>query len=479
MMAKERKWMLIGLVAITVLSLTLVILWNLPEQKDQKEEQEVYYLQEHQYMDLAYLSVENKQGFYDVTQESGGFRMYDIPGDLVNTDYLQLLLDECSRIAVSEKVVAQAEDLSIYGLDKPRSKVHIKYIDGTTADLAIGMEETLSDGVYVQLQGDPAVYLMPRSYTIRFTMPVEHFIKYEIIPTRKLPSPLSVIRDVTFGGISLKEPIVIQYVDEKNEQEMREAASFGVSTHLIRAPELHEMDQAAGAEIFQSLLGLISEEIVDYNCTEKELAEYGFHDPDLDIVFTMVNGPEAAQETYHLRVVKRPDGSLIAECNGRGAVYRILDVAFTNVSYEKLAMRWFLTPFITDLSEVQVSSTGSTMKFKLSGDSNKDLAVLLDGASLNVDQFRAYYRLLISACNDGKPMEPVRVKGDPLLQVTYQYKDLKKSEDVMQLCEGVDARSVVVSINGTSEFTMNRAYLDRVLQAEQSLKNGTVIKEEW
>lgn len=478
-MTRERKWMLIGLVTLAVLSLLLVFLWNLPEKTEQKEQQEVYYLQEHPFMDLAYLSVENEHGFYDVTQESGGFRLYDLPGDLINTDYLQLLLDECSRIAVREKVVAQAEDLSIYGLDKPRARVHVKYTDGSTADLSIGMEETLSDGVYVQLQGDSAVYLMPRSYTIRFTMPVEHFIKYEIIPTRKLPSPLSVIRDITFSGISLKEPIVIQYVDEKNEQEMREAASFGVSTHLIRAPGLHEMDQAAGAEIFQSLLGLISEEIVDYNCTEKELAEYGFQNPDLDIAFTMVNGQDAAEETYHLRVVKRPDGSLIAECNGRGAVYRILDVAFTTVSYEKLAMRWFLTPFITDLSKVQVSSSGSTMEFQLTGESNKDLSILLDGTSLDVDQFRAYYRLLISACNDGKPIEPATVKGDPLLQVTYRYKDLKKSEDVMQLYEGVDARSVVVSINGTSEFTMNRAYLDRVLQAEQSLKNGTAIKEEW
>jgi len=48
----------------------------------------------------------------------------------------------------------------------------------------------------------------------------------------------------------------------------------------------------------------------------------------------------------------------------------------------------------------------------------------------------------------------------------------------MKLYEN-DARTVLVEVNGTIEFTMKRAYLERVLQAEESLKAGTIIDENW
>ena len=45
---------------------------------------------------------------------------------------------------------------------------------------------------------------------------------------------------------------------------------------------------------------------------------------------------------------------LIATRDDEGVVYKILDVEFTKIKYENIVMRWFLTPFITDLETMQV-----------------------------------------------------------------------------------------------------------------------------
>ena len=236
-MTRQKTLIVVGIVILAILAAALIMLLKTPaEDPGTKGKDDVFYLIEHDFKEIAAISVNNEYGAYDVKQKEGGFTVYDIPADLVNAEYLQLLLDESSRIAVQEKVADDPEDLSAYGLDKPSATVKIDYTDNTSDKLLIGQEEPMSDGVYVQLAGDKAVYLMPRSYTIRFTMPVENYIQYEITPTRKVEAALGVIRDCTFGGSALPEPVVIQYVDEKNKAQMREAASFGVSTHLIRSP---------------------------------------------------------------------------------------------------------------------------------------------------------------------------------------------------------------------------------------------------
>lgn len=478
-MTRQKTLIIVGIAILAILAATLIQLLKTPTaDSDTKERDDVFYLLEHDFREITTISVDNENGFYDVKQVEGGFLVYDIPAELVNAEYLQLLLDEASRIAVREKVAEDPEDLNSYGLDKPRAVVKIDYTDNTSAKLLIGQEEPMSDGVYVQLAGDKAVYLMPRSYTIRFTMPVENYIQYEITPTRQEEAALGVVRDCTFGGSALSEPIIIKYVDEKNKEQMREAASFGVSTHLIRSPGFHELDQAAGNEVFQSMMGIVSEGIVEYNCDDETLASYGFGHPYITADFTAVNGKDAEPEEYHLKVVKRDDGSLIMTCNDNRVIYKILDVAFTKVTYEKLVMRWFLTPFITDMEKMTVTTPQSRMEFGFAGDSNKDLAVSLDGKQLDIEQFRSYFRLVTSACNDGSPRTMKRPGSNPAFTVEYDYKDSQKPADVMKVYEN-DDRTVLVEVNGVIEFTMKKAWLERALKAETSLKADTAIEENW
>ncbi|WP_312644957.1 DUF4340 domain-containing protein [Hydrogenoanaerobacterium sp.] len=479
-MSKQLKGVILAFVAVLLLVGGLAAVLMLQPQEKPTETAKAILLEQRPLGDLQSLTVTNAHGTYHIRQEDGGFLIEDIPTELVNGDYLQMAVEEATTIAALTTVEKASSDLSAYGLSQPEATVEITYTDGETIKLAIGAEEQIADARYFTIKGDSTVYLMDRARTIRFTMPVTKYIQYEITPTRTLPSPLSVIKNITFSGSSLPEPIVIREVRTKNEEEMRQAASFGVATHVIVSPVLHELDQTSGGEVFQSLLGLMSEGVVDYNCDEAQLAAYGFDKPWLEVEMEIQNGGDAPIENILLRISHDAEGNLICTKNTDGVVYKIRDVAFTKVAYEKLVMRWFLTPFITDLTEMTVASPEERYTFTFLGDGdNKKLGITCNGKQLDVDTFRKYYQLVISAANDGTfGAQAPAPQAQPLLTVTYRYRDAKKPDDVMKLYPG-GTRRVWVEVNGIAEFTMRDTYTEKVLTATQSLLAGGAISTEW
>jgi hypothetical protein len=99
-MTRQKTLIIVGAVILAILAAALVMLLKTPAADPAvKGKDDVFYLLKHDFKEIASISVKNEYGFYDVKQKEGGFTVYDIPADLVNAEYLQLLLDESSRIA--------------------------------------------------------------------------------------------------------------------------------------------------------------------------------------------------------------------------------------------------------------------------------------------------------------------------------------------------------------------------------------------
>lgn len=474
-MAKPLR-IVVGIVlVIGILSCTLYILLRQPLTVEEKTD--VLHLCNRSIMEIERIEIENQHDAYAVWQEEGGFLIHGIPVKVVNDEYLRMLLEECSVIEYLSVANEDPYDLSLYGLDKPMAKVNIKYTDETVLTLEIGNEEPVSGGQYFMVTGENRVLLMKHNRSIRFTMPLTNYIKYVIISPCNFNSPLSIVKDITFSGTSLPEPIVIEAVDEKNAQHMRDAASFGVATHLVRSPGLHEIDQTEAVKVFNSLMGLVSEGVVDYNCTKEQLNVYGFDNPWLKVEFDYQNKGEVNPTHVVLRVVQH-EGGLIAIRDDEGVVYRILDVEFTKIKYENIVMRWFLTPFITDLASMKINFDDKNYHFIFSGDSNRTLAVKLSERELDIDAFRTYYTLIISAENDGEQLQSPKVDGEPLITVEFTYRDKQKTKDTMRLYKG-NMRRAFVEINGMMEFAMRQNYVECIKQATVALLNKEAFSVQW
>ena len=190
----------------------------------------------------------------------------------------------------------------------------ITYADGGTLHLLLGAEEPIGGGRYLMEEGGGAVLLMKNSRSIRFTMPVEKYIDYIIIPPENTASELDALQDITFSGRALENPIVLKAVLPERADMQLVGLSFGALTHVVTEPGLHEANATTLLEVAEDLLGLISEGVVDYNCTEEALAAYGFDDPYLCIEFDYKNGADAPVEHYKLLVSQWEDGYIVKMC---------------------------------------------------------------------------------------------------------------------------------------------------------------------
>jgi hypothetical protein len=329
--------------------------------------------------------------------------------------------------------------------------------------------------------GGDAVYLMDRSRAVRFLQPLKNFIHYEIVPFRGYPSPLEAVPYLRLSGEAFPRPVVITRVREDSGEDMRIASSFGAASHLVRSPALHEIDQKECIGVFSSLTGLLNIEVFAYNMDDGELAALGFDRPWVRAEYDYKRSEGEEPLRILLRVARHQGGYLLVRDDQR-VVHRIGHKAFIGTSYEKLASRWFLTPFITDLESLTIErgrdAGQETFVIRLSGEDNRSLGAVLNGQPLDIGLFRKFYRLLTSASGDGAPPEgPVR-PGPALLTVTFSYRDREKGDDVMIFSRG-SLRRLYVTVNGVTEFAVLERYLRVTAAALEALAEGKDFSADW
>jgi hypothetical protein len=425
------------------------------------------------------IHIKNRHDAFSVLREEGGFILADLPMDQVNAEYLFLLLDESSRVEY-QTLVSEGwgeDEKGRYGFDDPEAVVTIRYADASVLSLVFGAEEPVSRGRYFTSGGGKQIYLMERGRVVRFLQPLKNFINYEIVPPRAYPSPLSSIAYLRLSGGAFPRPIVISRVDEDSAEDMRTAASFGAASHLVRSPALHEIDQKECIEVFSSLTGLLNIEVFGYNLSDEELADLGFNRPWVVAEYDYQRSEEDPLLPIVLRVV-RYQGDFLLIRDDQRVVHRIENKAFISTAYEKLVMRWFLTPFITDLQSIRIEREDESLFIRLSGEDNASLKAVLDGKPLDIDRFRKFYRLLISASNDGVLLEQPVQQGPPLLEITFAYRDGKKAEDTLIFRRG-SLRRLQVTVNGVTEFSILERYLRVTKAALEALAEGRDFSTGW
>ena len=434
-------------------------------------------------VDVVHVLIRNAHGTLEVAFTGEGYEVDDISPDLVDMDAFIGLLTDCGNVYALRTVSTLPGDPATYGLADPVARVEISYADGSELTLHIGDEARVTGDTYVRVEGDPAVYLMAADRTAGFLAPKKTYVEHGVTPRLRLSSPLSAILDVTFTGgpgadrAPSGETITIEAVAAGDPDVARTALSFGAPTHIVRGRGVYELDQTYGVQILGSLLGITAEDIVGYDLSREEIMAFGFDEPTMRVVFDLKNDVDAGVETFTLALLRRDDGDFLT-CNDNGVIYAVEEPAFLHVEYEKLLVRWFLSPLLMDVQRIHIVTEGQDYDFVITGERNADRQVICNGRVLDIDRFHALYRLLTSAAHDGRLLEDVAVEGVPLMTLTYEYLDEGKAPDVMELFPG-DPRQVYVRVNGVTELAMREMYLLRVQEALSGLWDDVPIETAW
>lgn len=429
-------------------------------------------------VEISSVAVENATGAYRYYYEGDGYVLDDIPGTVADLDAFIEFMTLCGRLSALRQVAGDASPAE-YGLEVPAATVEMAFFDGGTLRLAVGNQERVSGNYYVEVEGFPGVYLMATKMAEPFLRPKTQVVSMLVTPALAVTSPLSAIRDIVFTGGGLTAPVTIQATTGGGEERRLEALSFGTATHLVQGAVTYQLDQTYGVEILGSLFGIQAQEVVDYNLAEADIAALGFDAPWMTVEYDMVGGAEAEVQHMVLQLVRLDDETFYILREGSGAVYQIGRQPFMDIRFDKLPLRWLLTPMLMDLSAVTVEGEGQTWRFDIDHTDARNPVVTCAGQAVDIDLFRALFRLLTSAAHDGNYLgaQPQPVEGD-LLSISYEYLDAAKQPDVLALYPG-EARRAMVFVNGAGEFAMKDTFAQRVLAGCEDLMAGKPIEENW
>ena len=430
-------------------------------------------------VDIESVSVTNASGEYRYYFEGDGYVLDDIPPEICDLDAFIEFMTNCGQLRADQKVAREDARPADYGLDDPAATAVIDLFDGASLTLRVGNQETVSQDYYVSADGFDGIYVMSKELASQFLVSKKLVISHYATPQLAVSSPLSAVRDVTFSGGPLENPIMIRTTAGGDEEVRLEALSFGAATHIVKGAGIYQLDQTYGGEILGSLFGIEATDIIGYNLADEQIASLGFDNPTMTVEYDMINSSNAADLVHCvLKLVQIGDDSYYSMLEGTGVVYQIGRPAFANLQYDKLFLRWFLTPLIMDLSDVTVEGAQGSYRFDIDNSDLKNPVVTCNGQDVDIDLFRSFFRLLTSAAHDGNYLGELAPSGSPVLQIRYDYRDEGKQTDVMQLFAG-DTRRVNVFVNGAGEFAMKDSYVERVEQACVDLLAGNAIEENW
>ena len=432
-------------------------------------------------VDIKSVSVQNESGsfrfYFDF--EEGGYVTDDIPPQIVDVDKLIDFLSNSAQIAAL-RTVTSGGDLKDFGLEPPYAIAQIEFFDEEPLRISIGAMERISGHFYATVEGYDDVFIISKVIAAQFLLPKTQIISPFVTPPLAVTSPLSAIRNITFTGGGLDSPVTIYATAGADKNIALAAMSFGAATHIVHRVATYQLDQAYGIQILGSLFEITAVDILGYGFNDEEIASFGFDEPYMAIDYNMVNGVGAEERQMSLRFVDAGGGYFYAMLEGTGAVYLIERKPFLDIEYEKLLLRWFLTPFLMDLSSVTVEYPGSSFRFDIDASDPRNPAVYYDGEALDIDLFHTFFRLITSAGHDGAYLGALSqpVEEQPQLTITYDYLDPDKKPDVMTLFPG-GVRRVNVFVNGLGEFAMRDMFVSRVREGALSLISGNPVEENW
>ena len=348
----KRKLLVWNLIALGVLLVLGTAYWILTANPLEKNSGVVVFI-EKEPADIQTLDVTNAAGSYEVSAKDGGYVIGDIPASIVNVEGFYELMYHGSAFGALKRVEANPRDLAKYGLDKPQASVSVAFTSGENFSMQIGAQEVVSGNYYGEVEGDKAVYLFSGEDMAYFLCRKEAYISLQVTPKLAVSSPLSALRDVTFSGAMLEEPLTVQAVTKDNPEVALAAKSFGPATHIVRMKGVYELDQTYGIETLGSLFDIEALDVVGYNFSDADFTKLGFDNPAMVVDFGIKNGT-ADVTPMRLSLVALKNGQYLANVKGAPVVYLIDKPAFVDLDYTKLMLRWFLAPLRLDLASLSV-----------------------------------------------------------------------------------------------------------------------------
>ncbi|MDE7289140.1 MAG: DUF4340 domain-containing protein, partial [Oscillospiraceae bacterium] len=207
--------------------------------------------------DISKLEISNEHGTYEVVRAGEGdnavWTIIELANLPMSSGNMGNLLENAASVTAQQTVVESADDLSIYGLDKPLSTVTATFSDSgnTVKKLFIGNLTPSGTMHYAMVDGDQKVYTILNSKVNCF-LENKYYVLNKVIYTVKSAADendttdYTRINKMTITRSDLDYDFVIEY-DKRLEDDSLMIANS--SSYVITSPIFRELNPETSAAV--------------------------------------------------------------------------------------------------------------------------------------------------------------------------------------------------------------------------------------
>lgn len=487
-MKKNIKFIVIFCVIVVLLAGGLIALkLTAPEEaEEEKTEAEVttQLLYDKNPRDIEKLTIENEKGVYDIERKGEGddarWFIADIANLPLSEQTLSSIIENAASLTAQQTVVESAEDLSIYGLDKPSAKVTAAFSDsaGTVKTVLVGNKTPKGTTRYVMVDGDPKVYTA-------YNTAMEYFLngKYDIINRTVYTAKAAQSADdttnytrvnkMTISRADIDYDIVIEYDTRLDDPNAMVANS---SSYVITEPVFRELNPEKCSAVTEGIFGLTASDLGVLNPNEEDMENYGINSPAAEITFEIGGG-----DVVNIKIGKEfidEDGKKAGRfvyVDGISIIYIFTEdsLPWLNVMPLDIVTTMFTGNYVYALASVDITGAAD-LHLTIKGSSADDFEVFLNGEKTDDSAFKDLYQFILRAPSDELYFE--ETTAEPTVSVDIKTQD--GGRDLIEFIPG-EGRKSIIRLNGQSVYTCATAYVDRLVKNIELYMNGEEIITSW
>ncbi|MCQ4021446.1 MULTISPECIES: DUF4340 domain-containing protein [unclassified Ruminococcus] len=431
------------------------------------------------------IDIENESGTYTILSETPVEKTTDADGKeieqtqdtiytLVGFEDAELqtgaassVANQASNMETTAIIDIKGENLSDYGLDKPRAKVKTTFTDGTVVQMDIGNDAPDDLGTYIKYSDKKEVYLAEKDLVNTFMFSTLDFLSKDITD-KTTTEEAATLKTLTLSGANFPEKVTMVPNDDET------CAAY----YKITAPDNCFANVVNGDSVKGSIRGLAATSVTAYHPSDDQLSKYGVSKPAATVEATYADGA-----SYKLSA-SAPDnsGNVYIYNHDTKILYQIADtsVPWATIDYEDLKYEYVLKPIQDRLSSIEVTADGKTYKFGLEkvtktdddGNETTSTKITCGGKSIAESKFSTFFDNLTSVQRNGDASN-VKPSGKAVLTVKYNYNNGKASDTVNYY--SAENRKMLAQVNGKSDTYVFETYTSKIIEDAKKLAGGGTV----
>ena len=313
------------------------------------------------------------------------------------------VLNAARNLVYLDLVDEAPADYAPFGLDPPRKAVRLDFEALGVRTILIGNPAPGNIGVYIRLEGEPAVYLTPVHAVDNFLLSPLDYLNMNITPQIGWPMEFDSIH---LGG---------RVREERGEVLI---TAGGLGEFELALPFPHQLNPVTGPGILHSVFGLIAHRVVAVDPPESDLEALGFDHPWSTV---RVEGGDYGGFTIS---ATQPDaaGMVFLYREGVPLVYTVAadDLPWLDIQFYQMMSPFAVSPLLEELSAIEVFMDDAHHTFRVMPGEQGPPLVYLAGDLLDSERFRAFFIAMISATMEFYE-DDITELDDPIMVFVYRY----------------------------------------------------------